>query len=96
MFLRTLTESVWRSSHQKYLRYLHIFLAVTFVGTVVGDLGACRPFRDYWQVEPSPAPQCRQGYAQLVTMGVLNIVTNFALILFPIPMMLQSRLPMKQ
>jgi hypothetical protein len=96
MFLRTLTESVWQRSHQLYLRYLHIFLAVTFVATIVADLGACQPFSHYWQVVPDPGPQCRQGSAHLFTMGILNIATNLVLIIFPIPMILKSRLPIKR
>jgi hypothetical protein len=96
MFLRTLTESVWQRSHQRLLRYLHIFLAVTFVATIVSDLGACQPFTHYWQVVPDPGPQCRQGYANLLTTGILNIITNLAIIVFPIPMILKSRLPRSQ
>jgi hypothetical protein len=96
IYLRTLTESVWQRSHQKMLRYLHIFLAVSFIGTVVGDLAACQPFSHYWQVVPDPGPQCRQGYAQLLTFGVLNILTNITLVLFPIPMILKSRLDRKR
>jgi hypothetical protein len=92
MYLRSLTESVWKRSHQRMLRYLHIFLAVTFVATIVGDLAACHPFSHYWQVVPDPGPQCRQGYASLFTMGVMNIITNAALIIFPIPMILKSSL----
>jgi hypothetical protein len=95
MFLRTLTESIWQRSHQRLLRYLHIFLAVTFGATIVADLGACQPFTHYWQVVPDPGPQCRQGSTYLFTMGILNISTNFALILFPVPMILKSRLPLK-
>ncbi|KAI9046613.1 hypothetical protein LZ554_009356 [Drepanopeziza brunnea f. sp. 'monogermtubi'] len=89
-FLRTLTDSVWQHSHQRFLR---VFLAVTFLGTVVSDLAACQPFTHYWQVVPDPGPQCRNGYAFLFTTGILNIVTNLALILLPIPMILKSRLP---
>jgi len=96
MYLRSLTESVWQRSHQRLLRYLHIFLAVTFVGTVIGDLAACQPFSHYWQVVPDPGPQCRQGYAALLTMGIMNIITNVALILFPIPMILKSSLTQKR
>jgi hypothetical protein len=96
IYLRTLTESVWQRSHQKMLRYLHIFLAVSFIGTVISDLAACQPFSNYWQVVPDPGPQCRQGYVQLLTFGVLNILTNIALVLFPIPMILKSRLDRKR
>ncbi|KAK0109809.1 hypothetical protein ONS95_002481 [Cadophora gregata] len=96
MFLQTLTESVWQRSHQRMLRYLHIFLGVTFIATVISDLGACQPFSHYWQVTPDPGPQCRQGYAHLLTTGILNIITNLALIVFPIPMIVKSRLPRAQ
>ncbi|KAH7409216.1 hypothetical protein BKA64DRAFT_390715 [Cadophora sp. MPI-SDFR-AT-0126] len=96
MFLQTLTESVWQRSHQRMLRYLHIFLGVTFIATVISDLGACQPFSHYWQVTPDPGPQCRQGYAHLFTTGILNIVTNLAIIIFPVPMIVRSRLPQAQ
>src|SRR6266536_4043257 len=85
MFLRTLTGSTWKRSHQRLLRYLHILLAITFVATVISDLAACQPVTHYWQVVPDPGSQCRQGYAHLLTMGVLNIITNLVLIVFPVP-----------
>ncbi|KAE8452506.1 hypothetical protein EG329_000409 [Mollisiaceae sp. DMI_Dod_QoI] len=96
MFLRTLTESVWQRSHQRYLRYLHIFLFLTFISTIVADLGACQPFSHYWQVVPDPGPSCRTGSAHLYTTGVLHIVTNLTLIIFPIPMIWKSKISGKQ
>ncbi|KAH8588364.1 hypothetical protein B0O99DRAFT_488826, partial [Bisporella sp. PMI_857] len=95
MYLRSLTESVWQRSHQTMLRYLHAFLVLTYLATVISTLAECRPFNHYWQVVPDPGAQCRQAYAQLFTMGSMNIITNIALILFPIPMILKSRLPQK-
>jgi hypothetical protein len=71
-------------------------LAVTFLATVISDLAACHPVSHYWQVVPDPGPQCRQGYAHLLTTGILNILTNLALVLFPIPMILKARLPSTQ
>lgn len=67
-------------------------LAVTFLATVVSDIAECQPFTHYWQVIPDPGPKCRQGYAQLFTAGILNITTNLALIVFPIPMIMKSNL----
>ena len=95
MFLRTLTEAVWRNSHQRLLRYLHILLAVTFVGTVISVFAECQPFDHYWQVMPDPGPHCRQGSAHLFTMGSLNAITNVVLVVFPIPMIFQARLQTK-
>lgn len=95
MFLRTLTEQVWRSFHQRLLRYLHIVLAATYIGSVISILAECQPIYKYWQVDPDPGPQCRQGSAALFTAGTLNIVTNLILVLFPIPVVLKARLPLK-
>jgi hypothetical protein len=96
VFLRTLTESVWQRSHQRILFYLHLFLAGTFVACIISDLAPCQPFSHLWQVTPDPGSQCRQGYAYLFTNGILNIVTNLVLVVFPIPMILKSRLPKVQ
>ncbi|KAM3078588.1 hypothetical protein ACMFMG_006458 [Clarireedia jacksonii] len=93
IFLRSLTGQIWQRFHHKLLRYLHILLTVTFLATVISDLTQCHPFTHYWQVTPDPGPQCRQGYAYIFTLGSLNILTNLALILLPIPLILKSRLP---
>lgn len=92
IFLRTLTAQVWQRSHGRILNYVHILLAVTFVATVISELAGCQPFSHYWQVVPDPGPQCRQGYANFLTMAILNIITNLALVVFPIPMIMKSRL----
>ncbi|KAB8304751.1 hypothetical protein EYC80_004105 [Monilinia laxa] len=92
IFLRSLTGQIWQRVHHKLLKYLHIALAVTFLATIISDIAECQPFTHYWQVIPDPGARCRQGYAQLFTAGILNIVMNVALIVFPIPMILKSNL----
>jgi hypothetical protein len=96
IFLRSLTASIWQQSHQKLLTWLHITLGATFVGCVISDLTPCHPFSHNWQVVPDPGPTCRRGYGHLFTNGALNIFTNIMLIIFPIPMIIGSRLPFKQ
>jgi len=86
----------WEKSHKKWLRFLHIVLGVTFFAVVVSDLVECQPFSNYWQVVPDPGAKCRQGYGQLLTMGVANIVTDVILVVFPLPMLWKSRLPTKR
>lgn len=93
MFLYALTETVWKKSHQRILWGLHGFLGLTLLATLIADLAPCQPFSHNWQVVPDPGPQCRQGYPVLLTMGVLNIITNLALAIFPIPMIIKSSLP---
>lgn len=63
---------------------------------LVATLAECRPVTHYWQVIPDPGPQCRQGYAQLLTMGITDIVTDVLLITFPIPIIVRSSMPLKR
>ncbi|KAK0710421.1 hypothetical protein B0T21DRAFT_319672 [Apiosordaria backusii] len=83
-----------RNRYTLLLRSMRIALAATFVAVVISDLAECRPFTRYWQVAPDPGPQCRQGYANLVTVTVCNALTDVLLVVFPVPIVMQSRLPM--
>ncbi len=74
------------------LRFTRISLAASFLAIVIANLAECRPFAHYWQVAPDPGGQCRQGYAQLLTVTVCNIFTDLALVVFPVPIVVKSRL----
>lgn len=82
-FLKRITIRIWRRSYEITLQGIRIFLFVTFCGVVVATLAECQPFDHYWQVIPDPGPKCRQGFAQLLTMGTCDIVTDIVLIAFP-------------
>jgi hypothetical protein len=69
---------------------LRAILIATFIAVVISDLAECQPFSHYWQVLPDPGGQCRQGYAQLLTMAVCNILTDLSLVVFPVPLILGS------
>lgn len=63
---------------------------------VVCDLAECHPFSHYWQVLPDPGGRCRQGFAQLITMAVCNVVTDLTLVVFPVPVILSSSMSAKR
>lgn len=67
-------------------------LAATFLAVVVSDLAECRPFHAYWQVLPDPGAPCRQGYAHLLTVTVCDVLTDLLLVVFPVPIVVKSRL----
>ena len=69
---------------------------MTFVAVVIATLAECRPFAGYWQLIPDPGPRCRQGYAQLITMGSSDVITDFLLVCFPIPIVMKSTMPLKR
>ena len=95
-FLKRTIGASWAKSYELGLRLIYAFLALTFVGVVIGTLAECRPFTHYWQVVPDPGPQCREGLVQLIVMGVCDIVTDIVLIVFPIPVVLRSRMPFRK
>jgi len=95
-FLKRLTERFWKKGYDWGLRGIRIFLAVTFLMVIISTLAECRTISHYWQVIPDPGPQCRQGYAQLLTMGITDIVTDIFLIAFPIPIIVRSSMPLKR
>ncbi|KAL9089639.1 MAG: hypothetical protein Q9165_005671 [Trypethelium subeluteriae] len=95
-FLKRLTDTMWRKSYETGLRFIRIFLVITFLVTVIADLAECQPFDHYWQVVPDPGPHCRQGFAQLLTMGIADIITDVLLVAFPVPIILRSSMPLKR
>ncbi|EEQ84195.2 uncharacterized protein BDCG_01000 [Blastomyces dermatitidis ER-3] len=68
------------------LQFLRAFIVVTFFATLLATLLECQPLFMFWNPKYSHHP-CRKGMSNLLTMGSLNIVTDLALILFPIPML---------
>jgi len=89
-FLKRITIHLWRTSYEFTLHCIRVFLVATFIAVIIATLAECQPFSHYWQVVPDPGPQCRQNYAQLLTMGTADIITDILLVAFPIPIVLRS------
>lgn len=95
-FFKRLTLNIWTRSHELVLNIIRWFLLITFLAVVIADLAECQPFTHYWQVTPDPGAKCRQGYAQLLTMGTFNVITDFLLVAFPIPIIIRSKMGTKR
>lgn len=95
-YLKRLVSAIWTERYQFVLRCIRIFLLVTFAAVVIATLTECMPFDHYWQVIPDPGPRCRNGYAQLLTMGTCDIITDILLIAFPIHLLWKSTMPTKR
>lgn len=78
------------------LQGIRWFLLLSFFAVIVADLAECQPITHYWQVTPDPGAKCRQGYAQLLTMGSVNVVTDLLLVIFPIPIIIGSKMGKKR
>ena len=95
-FLKRMTERFWKKGYEIGLRVIQGFLVVTFCIVVIVTLAECHPFSHYWQVVPDPGPKCRQGYLNLMTMGISDIITDLLIVCFPIPIIVQSHMPLKR
>lgn len=95
-FFKRLTSTSWQRSFEVSLLFIRGTLVATFAAVLISTLAECRPFRHYWQVLPDPGGQCRQGYAQLVTMAVCNASTDLLLVFFPIPIIIGSHMTVKK
>lgn len=95
-FFRRLIDHTWSRSSHLFLNYIYGFLFLTFIAAVISDLAECRPFTHHWQVIPDPGPQCRQAYAHLLTLATTNVLTDLLLVFFPIPIIINSAMPLKR
>ncbi|KAF4126078.1 integral membrane protein, partial [Geosmithia morbida] len=95
-FLARLGGSARKERYTRITTGLRWALGASFLAVVVSDLAECRPASHYWQVVPDPGPQCRQGMAQLLTMGISSAAVDVVLVIFPIPMIVRSRIAPKR
>ncbi|KAK8118689.1 integral membrane protein PTH11, partial [Apiospora kogelbergensis] len=95
-FFKRLTSTSWKRSHEVILLIIRCSLCATFVAVLISDLTECRPFRAYYQVLPDPGGQCRQGYAQLITMATCNVLTDLLLVFFPVSIIIRSHMKVKR
>ncbi|EGY14007.1 uncharacterized protein VDAG_00689 [Verticillium dahliae VdLs.17] len=95
-YFRRLTETTSERYASQTLLFIRVALIATFIAIFISNFAECQPFAHYWQVLPDPGGQCRQGYAQLITMATCNIITDLLLVVFPIPMVLRSQLGLKK
>lgn len=91
-FFKRLSGLTWSKSYQNGVLAVRCILVVTFIAVVISDLAECHPFTHYWQVFPDPGGQCRQGYTNLITTGVCNVLTDLLLVVLPVPIIIMSQM----
>ncbi|KAB5559593.1 hypothetical protein GE09DRAFT_61200 [Coniochaeta sp. 2T2.1] len=95
-FFRRLKGITREKNSARAMMIMRGILVATFIIVVISTLAECQPFSHYWQVSPDPGGKCRQGYANLLTMAACNILTDVLLVLYPIPIIILSRIPWRR
>ncbi|TVY93242.1 hypothetical protein LAWI1_G002373 [Lachnellula willkommii] len=70
-------------------------VGATFTASIITIFSACRPFSNYWQINPDPGNAC-QGAVSMPIVWVTfasSVVTDLYLIMIPLPSMPISRDP---
>lgn len=91
-FFKRLSGLTWSKTYQNGVLAVRCVLIATFLAVIISDLAECHPFNHYWQVYPDPGGQCRQGYANLITTGVCNVLTDLLLVVLPVPIIIMSQM----
>lgn len=91
-FFNRLSGLTWSRAYQNSVLVARCILIITFIAVVISDLAECQPFDHYWQVLPDPGGHCRQGYVNLLTNGVCNVLTDLLLVVLPIPIIVSSQM----
>lgn len=95
-FFKRLTGLTWSRTYSNGVLAIRCVLGATFIAILISDLAECQPFSHYWQVLPDPGGHCRQGYVNLVTTGVCTVLTDLLLVLFPVPIIINSQMSLKR
>ncbi|KAK8138243.1 hypothetical protein PG984_001623 [Apiospora sp. TS-2023a] len=78
------------------VKIVAVYAALGFVVMEILYFGVwCRPFNQYWAVPPDNT-QCSAATNHLITNAVLNISSDFMIILIPMPVLVQAQLPIKK
>ncbi|KAF6804348.1 hypothetical protein CSOJ01_10266 [Colletotrichum sojae] len=68
------------------------FIVVSFFIVLIPTLAECRPLSLVWSPDPTGQNTCHRALGNLITMGVFNIITDIALIVFPFPILRHVKL----
>lgn len=74
------------------------FVVLTFLGTFPALVAPCRPFRASWEysLQFLPTTKCIDLNTLYAVNAVVYSVTDFWIVLLPVPMLLKLQLPMAQ
>lgn len=95
-FLRRNFSGMWNKNWTRILNGCRWFLVMTLLGVVLATVLECRPIHKNWQITPDPGAHCRQGWGQLLIMGIADSITDLVLVAFPVAVLCLSNLPFKR
>ncbi|KAH8168785.1 hypothetical protein LIA77_10911 [Sarocladium implicatum] len=87
-FYRRLTMGIL---HRRTLNFLFIFCGVSWVVLILTVSASCQPFHHNWQIRPLPGAECTFRPQNFWTLVFLNVTTDAALMVIPVPILWHLR-----
>lgn len=78
---------------QKLVKWTGLACVFGFAGVLGAIWGHCVPVHRNWQVRPYPGDGCTKAVANYVTLVVINVVTDVAILAIPVPLLWKVQLP---
>ncbi|KAH0015710.1 hypothetical protein KCU78_g8094, partial [Aureobasidium melanogenum] len=84
------------SFHNKMIKYLFWFTSISYVVVWFVLIFGCFPTQMNWQVTPMPPWKCAFRPQNFLAVAIPNILTDAAILMVPIPMLWQLKMPLKK
>ncbi|KAI5202358.1 hypothetical protein E4T39_04761 [Aureobasidium subglaciale] len=84
------------SFHSKLIRYLFWLTGVCYIIVWFVLIFGCFPTQMNWQVTPQPPWKCAFRPQNFLAVAIPNILTDAAILMVPIPMLWQLKMPLKK
>jgi|SRR5690242_7030929 len=71
-----------------------VLIVTTFIIIIFTIYFSCRPFHNYWQINPDPGNACTAAVSKnlIWVTFIFNVLTDVYLLLIPVPMLWKSSL----
>jgi hypothetical protein len=80
----------------RYVKWLGFACALSYVAVFLTITFGCYPTQKNWQVLPDPGQKCTLKLQNFLVTVVLNIVTDAAILVVPVPLLWKLKVPVKR
>lgn len=81
--------------HARFVKFVAWYVVISFIVMEILWFIWCRPFHFYWKV-PAPNLNCAAETNHMITNAIFNISTDIMIIALPMPVLINSQLPLKR
>ncbi|ETS79867.1 hypothetical protein PFICI_07396 [Pestalotiopsis fici W106-1] len=92
-FYQRMTMGLWQS---RLVNWLMWACGISYCAVVLTVCFSCYPTYLNWQVVPDPGPKCTFRKQNFISIAVLNVITDMAILAVPLPILWQLRVSIKK